>query len=97
MGEPDIALLTMVNDTACPVHFSPVSTAIVVEDEIVMHSSPGLTFALLFGMIYAIQLDYHKKLINTFTFFQKELIGLDDAKPLKTCLLCLKNDLLLKK
>lgn len=47
MGEPDIAdtpvaLLTMVNDTASPVHFSPVSTAIVVEDEIVMHSSPRL-------------------------------------------------------
>lgn len=104
MDEPAItdtpvALVTVVTEnTTSPVHFSPASTAIVVEDDLVMSDIPRLAdaFALLFGLMYALHLDYPRKLINTFTFIQKVLMGLDDGKPLKPCLLNLKNDLLLK-
>ncbi|XP_029916458.1 sterile alpha motif domain-containing protein 3-like [Myripristis murdjan] len=102
--EPDItgtpvALVTVVNEsTESPVHFSPASTAIVVEDDLVISSIPTFAdaFALLFGLMYALHLDYPKKLSHTFTFIQKILMGLDDGKPLKPCILSLKNDLLLK-
>uniref|UniRef100_A0A672NLC4 Uncharacterized protein n=1 Tax=Sinocyclocheilus grahami TaxID=75366 RepID=A0A672NLC4_SINGR len=101
-GEPDItdcpvALVMVVNrGTACPVHFNPASTAIVVEDDVVMSDIPRFAdaFVLLFGLIYALHLDYPKKLSLTFSFIQKVLMGLDDGKPLKPCLLGLKNDLL---
>ena len=92
------ALVTAVTeDTADPVHFSPASISIVVEDDVVMSDIPNWAdaFALLFGL-YALNLDYPKKLIHTFTFIQKILMGLDDGKPLKPCLLSLKNDLLMK-
>ena len=79
-----------------PVHFSPASTAIVVEDELVMMDIATFAEAhlLLFGLVYALHLDYPKKLLNTFTFIQKVLMGLVDGAPLKPSLLCLKNDLL---
>uniref|UniRef100_A0A673LBP7 Uncharacterized protein n=1 Tax=Sinocyclocheilus rhinocerous TaxID=307959 RepID=A0A673LBP7_9TELE len=82
--------------TACPVHLNPASTAIVVEDDVVMSDIPRFAdaFVLLFGLIYALHLDYPKKLSLTFSFIQKVLMGLDDGKPLKPCLLSLKNDLL---
>uniref|UniRef100_A0A672N6N1 Uncharacterized protein n=1 Tax=Sinocyclocheilus grahami TaxID=75366 RepID=A0A672N6N1_SINGR len=69
--------------TACPVYLNPASTAIVVEDDVVMSDIPRFAdaFVLLFGLIYAF-------------FIQKVLMGLDDGKPLKPCLLRLKNDLL---
>lgn len=103
-SEPDItdtpvALVGVITEsTTCLVHFSPTSTAIVVEDELVMSDIPRLAdaFALLFGLMYALHLDYPKKLIHTFTFIQKVLMGLDDGKPLKPRLLSLQNDLLLK-
>ena len=84
--------------TTSPVDFSPASIAIVVEDELVMSNIPRLaeSFALLFGLMYVLHLDYPRKHIHTFTFIQKVLMGLDDGKPLKPCLLNLKNDLLLK-
>uniref|UniRef100_A0A8P4KEN1 Uncharacterized protein n=1 Tax=Dicentrarchus labrax TaxID=13489 RepID=A0A8P4KEN1_DICLA len=94
-----VALVTVVTeDTADPVHFSPASMSIVVEDDVVMSDIPNLAdaFALLFGLMYALHLNYPKKLIHTFTFIQKILMGLDDGKPLKPCLLSLKNDLLMK-
>lgn len=102
-SEPDItdtpvALVTVVTEsTTSPVHLSPASIAIVVEDDLVMSDIPRLAdaFALLFGLTYAMHLDYPKKLIQTFTFIQKVLMGLDDGQPLKPCLLNLKNDLLL--
>lgn len=84
--------------TESPVHFSPASTAIVVEDNLVISSIPTFAdaFALFFGLMYALHLDYPKKLTHTFTFIQKILMGLDDGKPLKPCILSLKNDLLFK-
>lgn len=104
LGEPDIAdtpvgLVMMVTEnTAGPICFNVASRAIVVEDDLVMSDIPRFSdaFLLLFGLIYALHLDYPKKLINTFTFIQKVIMGLDDGKPLKPCLLGLKNDLLLK-
>lgn len=99
ISDTPVALVTAVtDDTADAVHFSPANISIVVEDSVVMSDIPNLAdaFALLFGWIYALHLDYPKKLIHTFTFIQKILMGLDDGKPLKPCLLSLKNDLLMK-
>lgn len=103
--EPDISdtpvgLVTVVNEsntTTSPVHFSQASIALVVEDDVVMRDIPWLAeaYALMFGLMYALHLDYPSYLLHTFTFIQKVLMGLDDFKPLKQCLLTLKNELLL--
>ncbi|KAL3987716.1 hypothetical protein ACER0C_014831 [Sarotherodon galilaeus] len=45
-------------------------------------------FALLFGLIYALHLDYPRKLVHTFTFVQNIFMGLDDGKPLKPLPTC---------
>lgn len=71
-NEPDIAdtpvaLLTVVSDNATgAVHFNPESISVVVEDEVVLRDLPRLTDALvlLFGLIYALHLDYPKKHIH---------------------------------
>ncbi|KAA0714574.1 hypothetical protein E1301_Tti018620 [Triplophysa tibetana] len=94
-----VALVTAVTeDTADPVNFSPASICIVVEDDVTMSDIPNLAdaFALLIGLMYALHLDYPKTLINTFTFIQKIIMGLDDGKALKPRLLSLKNDLLME-
>ncbi|XP_030193447.1 uncharacterized protein LOC115529102 [Gadus morhua] len=97
--EPDIAdtplALLTVGTTGHDI-FSPNSICVVVEDDVVVSDLPKMTdaFVLLFGLIYALHLDHPKKLIHTFTFIQKILMFLDDNKPLKPCLLTLKNDLL---
>lgn len=92
-----VAVLTMVmdNTTEEAVHFSPVSTAVVVEDEVVVSDLQQMAeaFALCFGLIYTFHLDYPQKLVHTFTFIQKIVMCLDDNKPLKPCLLTLKNEL----
>uniref|UniRef100_A0A3Q2UA55 Uncharacterized protein n=1 Tax=Fundulus heteroclitus TaxID=8078 RepID=A0A3Q2UA55_FUNHE len=48
--------------------FSPVSTAIVFEDEFLMRDITTFydAYVLLFGLVYALQLDYPKKLVGTF-------------------------------
>lgn len=88
-----VALVMIVTERNGPVCFNPARTAIVVEDEIVISDIPRFPFAfvLLFCLRYALVLDYPRKLIYTFTFIQKILIGLDDGKILKLCLLSLKN------
>ncbi|XP_026029850.1 uncharacterized protein LOC113025862 isoform X1 [Astatotilapia calliptera] len=96
-----VALLTVVTDGASqtsPVHFTSSSMAIVVGGDLVMRDIPRFAdaFALLFGLIYALHLDYPRKLVHTFTFVQKIFMGLVDGKPLKPCLHAFKNDLLLK-
>uniref|UniRef100_A0A3Q3LZS4 Uncharacterized protein n=1 Tax=Mastacembelus armatus TaxID=205130 RepID=A0A3Q3LZS4_9TELE len=74
--------------TTGPAEFSPASIAIVVEDDLVMSDIPRFAdaFALLFGLMYALHLDYPRKLTYTFTLIQKVLLGLDNGKPLKPCL-----------
>uniref|UniRef100_A0A3P9BCZ1 Uncharacterized protein n=1 Tax=Maylandia zebra TaxID=106582 RepID=A0A3P9BCZ1_9CICH len=99
--DTSVALLTVVTDGASqtsPVHFTSSSMAIVVEGDLVMRDIPRFAdaFALLFGLIYALHLDYPRKLVHTFTFVQKIFMGLVDGKPLKPCLHALKNDLLLR-
>ncbi|KAF7644297.1 hypothetical protein LDENG_00224420 [Lucifuga dentata] len=104
LDEPDIAntaaaLLTTVSEnTTGPIDFSPASIAIVVEDDIVVSDLHEMAdaFVLLFGLMYELLSDYPKKLIHTFTFTQTVIMGLDEGKPLKPCLLNLKNHLLLK-
>ena len=39
-------------------------------------------FILLFGLIYALHLDYPKQMSYTFNFIQKNILGLDDLKRL---------------
>lgn len=91
-----VALIMVNRGTTSPVHFNPASIAIVVEDDVVMSDIPRFAdaFALLFGLIYVLHLGYPRKLTLTFSFIQKVLMGLDDGKPLKPCLLSLKNELL---
>ncbi|XP_072513078.1 uncharacterized protein [Salminus brasiliensis] len=101
-SEPDIAdlavgLLTMVNeDPSSPVQFSPARIAIVLEGDIVLNDLSYLAdaFLMLLGLMYALNICYPKKLIHTFHFIQKVIMGLDDFKPLTPRLLNLKNDLL---
>ena len=94
--DTSLALLSVVPDSTGSIIFSPENISIVIEDEVVMSELPRLAdaFVVLLGLIYALHLDYPKKLTHTFTFIQKVLMFLDDNKPMKPCLLSLKNDLL---
>uniref|UniRef100_A0A1A7XCJ9 Si:ch211-155i14.1 n=1 Tax=Iconisemion striatum TaxID=60296 RepID=A0A1A7XCJ9_9TELE len=101
LTDTPVGLLTVVADGSAQtstVHFSPSSMAVVVEGDLVMRDIPRFSdaYALLFGLIYALHLDYPRKLVHTFTFVQKVFMGLDDGKPLKPSLHALKTDLLLK-
>uniref|UniRef100_A0A3B3CMG2 Uncharacterized protein n=1 Tax=Oryzias melastigma TaxID=30732 RepID=A0A3B3CMG2_ORYME len=66
---------------------------IVVESEILVSGPTNLadSFLLHFGHIYALDLQYPKKMELTMTFFQKVVTCLEDNKPLKGRLLTLKN------
>lgn len=61
-----------------------------------MASFPRLedAFLVMFGLIYALHLDYPKELTNTFEFTQKILLGLDAGK-LSPKLQTLRNDLMI--
>lgn len=91
-----VALLTVVfDDTPDTALFNPESICIVVDDEILISGPSNLAdaFLLLFGYMYARDLQYPKKLELTFTFVQKVVMCLEDNKPLKGRLLTLKNNL----
>jgi len=64
-----------------------------VEDEILVSGPTNLTdsFLLLFGYIFALDLQYPKRL--ELTFIQKVVMCLEDNRPLKGRLLTLKNGL----
>ncbi|XP_026100116.1 uncharacterized protein LOC113070979 [Carassius auratus] len=90
-----VALLTVIkdNDTS-PVHFQPVKISVVIEIEIVGSLSRFAdAFLVMFGLIYALHLNYPRGLTNTFEFIQKILLGLDEGK-LSPKLQSLKNDLM---
>lgn len=76
-------------------HLHPRSTAIIVEGGIVMDDLQNLPEAvcLLFGLSYALHLDYPTAMKNTFGFIQKVLLGLGENK-LPPKLQSLKNLLL---
>uniref|UniRef100_A0A3B4V3G2 PB1 domain-containing protein n=1 Tax=Seriola dumerili TaxID=41447 RepID=A0A3B4V3G2_SERDU len=71
------------------------SIAIILEGNIVMDEVPttSLGLCLLFGLIYALHLDYPKGMKNTFEFIQKTLLNLGQQK-LSPKLQTLKNALL---
>ncbi|KAJ8286986.1 hypothetical protein GJAV_G00045690 [Gymnothorax javanicus] len=71
------------------------SIAIILEGNIVMDEIPTTSQAvcLLFGLIYALHLDYPKGMKNTFEFIQKMLLNLGQQK-LSPKLQTLKNALL---
>uniref|UniRef100_A0A673GA93 Uncharacterized protein n=1 Tax=Sinocyclocheilus rhinocerous TaxID=307959 RepID=A0A673GA93_9TELE len=84
----------MVNgDSSSTVQFDPTGIAVVLEGDIVLRDICRLAdaFLLMFGLIYALHLDYPKELTHTFNFIQKVLLGLEDSKPLAPRLLSLKN------
>ncbi|XP_051782558.1 uncharacterized protein LOC127527535 [Erpetoichthys calabaricus] len=73
----------------------PISTAIVLEGGIAMDNIKNFPQAvcLLFGLMYALHLDYPKCMANTLKFIQMVMLGLR-GKSLPPKLLTLKNSLL---
>ncbi|XP_063077044.1 uncharacterized protein LOC134467049 [Engraulis encrasicolus] len=78
--------------------FSCKKFTVVIEGNAVFNEVPTIpdSFMLLFGLTYVFNLEYPKSLLNTFTMIQKMFVCLDDGKPLKPCLMTLKEDLLLQ-
>lgn len=75
-------------------HPNPMSTAIIVEGGIVMDDLQNLpeALSLLFGLSYALHLDYPKAMKNTLGFIQRVMLGLRENKLLPK-LQSLKNHL----
>ncbi|TWW71352.1 hypothetical protein D4764_17G0008350 [Takifugu flavidus] len=63
-------------------HLQPISTAIIVEGAIVMDDVQNLPEALclLFGLSYALHLDYPNAMKNTFGFIQRVMLGLGESE-----------------
>ncbi|XP_041951033.1 uncharacterized protein LOC121711464 isoform X2 [Alosa sapidissima] len=97
LSDTTVAVLIVSNDTVSLVKFGPAIHSIVLEGDIVVCDIAQMTeaFILLFGLIYALHLQYPKKLSYTFNFIQKVVMGLDDLKRLPPRLLSLKNDLMI--
>lgn len=76
----ELGILTVVEDDVGAVHSSPTtrSIALVIEEQIVLDDVSDLptAFALLFGLIYALNLDYPKDLRYTFEVIQKVFMNL---------------------
>ena len=90
-----VCLLTAAGENVKqPIHYNPTKVTIIIEDDEVV-SVPQFPNAVvvLFGLMYALHLNYPKGLTNTLDFFQKVLMGLDSAK-LSLRLQSLKNELL---
>ncbi len=95
-----VGVLTVVNEDAQQqglnaVHLQPISTAIVLEGSTVMDNVRDFPQAvcLIFGLMYALHLDYPKCMANTLKFIQAVMLGLGN-KTLPPKLLTLKNKLL---
>ncbi|XP_041832751.1 uncharacterized protein LOC121634278 isoform X2 [Melanotaenia boesemani] len=102
--EPDVShtsigILTVISedDPGSPdsLHLKASGTAIILEGTMVMDDIKDLPDAmcLLFGLIYALNLEYPKQLKNTFDFIQRVLLSLGH-QPLKPKIQSLKNLLL---
>lgn len=76
-------------------HLEPSSIAIILEGNIVMNDigARAQAFCVTFGLIYALNLDYPKRLRNTFDFFQRVMLNLGVGN-LRPKLQSLKNALL---
>ncbi|KAL6457295.1 hypothetical protein MHYP_G00342580 [Metynnis hypsauchen] len=98
-AQASAGVLTVISEDVplCPnhLHLDAVSTAIIVEGGIVMDNLENLPQAmcLLFGLSYALHLDYPKATKTTFNFIQRVMLGLGENK-LPPKLQSLKNLLL---
>lgn len=83
-------------DSSQALHLENSHTAIILEGAIVMDNIENLPDAmwLLFGLIYALNLEYPPQLKNTFDFIQRVFLSLGH-KSLKPKLQSLKNMLLM--
>ncbi|XP_030270255.1 uncharacterized protein LOC115580247 [Sparus aurata] len=95
-----IGVLTVVSEDSphqgpSSMNLQPISTAIILERSIVIDDIRDLPQAvcLLFGLTYALHLDYPKCMANTLEFIQTVMLGLG-KKTLPPKLLSLKNSLL---
>ncbi|XP_060926459.1 uncharacterized protein LOC133000530 [Limanda limanda] len=95
-----VGVLTVVSEDSpqegpSSVDLQPISTAIILEGGIVMDRIKNLPQAvcLLFGLTFALHLDYPKCMANTLNFIQTVMLGLG-KKNLPPKLLTLKNSLL---
>jgi len=68
-------------------HLQPISHAIVLEGGIVMDNIRDLPQAvcLLFGLTYALHLDYPKCMANTLKFIQTVMLGLGNKTSHQNC------------
>ncbi|XP_042586781.1 uncharacterized protein LOC109096253 [Cyprinus carpio] len=86
-----VGVLTVVSEDSphegqSSVDLQPISTAIILEGGIVMDHIKNLPQAvcLLFGLTYALHLDYPKCMANTLNFIQTVMLGLKEKTPTKT-------------
>ncbi|KAI5087027.1 hypothetical protein C0J45_24429, partial [Silurus meridionalis] len=82
-----VGLLTVISKDA-PVfpshlHLNPLSAAIILEGGIVMDNLTSLpqAFCLLFGLSYALHLEYPRAMRNTLNFIQRVMLRLGENKP----------------
>ncbi|XP_066497026.1 sterile alpha motif domain-containing protein 3-like isoform X2 [Hoplias malabaricus] len=95
----DIGILLVEQEGAVlssSLHLSPASLKIVIEGEVVMDNIQDLPKAvcILFGLTYALHLNYPKSMKNTFHFIQQVFLTLGHSE-LKARLQTLKNQLTL--
>ncbi|KAL2095546.1 hypothetical protein ACEWY4_007694 [Coilia grayii] len=94
-----VGILTVIPEDdpnpAASLHLKPASIAVILEGNIVLDdlSTYPEAFCLLFGLMYALHLDYPKSMKYTFEFIQKILLNLGQNK-LTPKLQTLKNALM---
>lgn len=84
----EIGILLVEHEGASPsssLHRSPASLKIILEGQVVIDNIQDLPKAMfiLFGLTYALHLNYPKTMMLTFQFIQKVLLtlGQDELKP----------------
>ncbi|XP_063054304.1 sterile alpha motif domain-containing protein 3-like isoform X2 [Engraulis encrasicolus] len=90
-----VTLLALTEDNPSAVPFNPQHVTVILEDQVVLsHKYWVDALVLLFGLIYALHLEYPAKLKGFFEFIQVVLLNLDDGRcQIKPKLLSLKNEL----